>query len=205
MTKTIKNKGVSLDKNKEPKNLNTAVGLSPLFTAANTLRLFSKGTLGELDTVDVLKTIIEQVEEVYDDNMRGAESMLMAQASALNGIFAEMARRSAMNMGTHLPACETYMRMALKAQAQCRATLETLSEVKNPRVTNFVRQQNNATQQQVNNNMCDNNKCTRTEKNINQSNELLSEATNEKLDTRRTPTASNPDSHLETMEVINRT
>ena len=54
-------------------------------------------------------------------------------------------------MGEHLNATETYMRLALKAQTQCRSTLETLAEVKYPKAATFVRQQNVAYQQQINN------------------------------------------------------
>lgn len=42
------------------------------------------------------------------------------------------------------------MRLALKAQAQCRSTVEALSAMKNPRVQ-YVNQQNVAVNQQVNN------------------------------------------------------
>jgi hypothetical protein len=71
---------------------------------------------------------------------------------ALNAIFSEMARRAALNMGEHLGATEAYMRLALKAQGQCRATGETLAAMKNPPVV-FARQANinNGGQQQVNN------------------------------------------------------
>ena len=59
---------------------------------------------------------------------------------------------AALNMGDHLGATETYMRLALKAQSQCRATLESLSEIRNPRSVAFVRQANIAAgHQQVNN------------------------------------------------------
>lgn len=200
MTKKSK-KSFSLPKKETVDNQNIAAGLSPLFTAANTLRLFSKGSIGEVDTVEALKTVVKQVEEVYNDDMRGVESMLVAQASALNGIFTEMARRAAKNMDDYLPACETYMRMALKAQAQCRATLETLGEIKNPRVTTFVRQQNNTAQQQVNNNVCGSNNCSHG-KNTNSPNELLSEVKNETLDSRRAETTSKLDSCLETVGVV---
>ncbi|MGH8646968.1 MAG: hypothetical protein ACREX4_21935 [Gammaproteobacteria bacterium] len=43
------------------------------------------------------------------------------------------------------------MQLALKAQNQCRQTLAALAEIKNPRRTTFIGQQNNATNQQVNN------------------------------------------------------
>ena len=47
---------------------------------------------------------------------------------------------------------EAFLRMALKAQNQCRMTLETLAKIKNPPVV-FARQANinNGGQQQVNN------------------------------------------------------
>ena len=67
-------------------------------------------------------------------------------------VFAEMARRAALKMGEHLGATESYMRLALKAQSQSRATVETLAAIKNPPVV-FARQANinNGGQQQVNN------------------------------------------------------
>ena len=42
----------------------------------------------------------------------------------------------------HLQAAETYMRLALKSQSQCRTTVETLAEIKNPRQVAFVKQAN---------------------------------------------------------------
>src|SRR3546814_4081215 len=62
-----------------------------------------------------------------------------------------MTRRAAMNIETHLPATEQYMRLALKAQSQARTTIETLAEVKNPKAVAFVKQANIANNQQVNN------------------------------------------------------
>ena len=62
-----------------------------------------------------------------------ASRMLAAQASTLDTIFAEMARRMAVNMGEFLPSTETYARIALKAQANSRATLEALAKLHQPR------------------------------------------------------------------------
>jgi len=39
---------------------------------------------------------------------------------ALDSFFTKMALRAALNMGEYLNAAETYMRLALKAQSQCR-------------------------------------------------------------------------------------
>lgn len=62
-----------------------------------------------------------------------ASRMLAAQATTLDAIFAEMARRMALNMGDYLGATETYARIALKAQANSRATLEALAKLHQPR------------------------------------------------------------------------
>jgi hypothetical protein len=87
-----------------------------------------------------------------DGDMRSAEEMLYGQAVVLQTIFGNLSRRAASNAGEYMGACETYLRLALKAQAQCRATLETLHEMKNPRPVAFVQQANIAHgPQQVNN------------------------------------------------------
>ena len=52
----------------------------------------------------------------------------------------------------YLDAADRYMRLALRAQGQCRATLEMLAAIKNPSSVAFVRQANIAHgPQQVNN------------------------------------------------------
>lgn len=73
----------------------------------------------------------------------------MNQATALQSLFARLAERG---MGSDMvPAFEANMRMALRAQSQCRATLETLSTIKNPPIV-YAKQANFAAgHQQVNN------------------------------------------------------
>jgi seryl-tRNA(Sec) selenium transferase len=48
-------------------------------------------------------------------------------------MFTELARRAALNMGEYINAAERYGRLALKAQSNCRATLETLAKLHQPR------------------------------------------------------------------------
>jgi hypothetical protein len=71
----------------------------------------------------------------------------------LDTIFNELARLSRENLrAQHLEATDRLMRLALKAQSQCRATIETLAEIKNPSQVAFVKQANIAHgPQQVNN------------------------------------------------------
>jgi hypothetical protein len=93
-----------------------------------------------------------KTQEVQNGDLSGPEAILVAQAVALDVIFNEMTRRAALNMGEHLQATDTYMRLAMRAQGQCRATLQTLGELKNPRQVAFVKQANIANgHQQVNN------------------------------------------------------
>lgn len=62
-----------------------------------------------------------------------ASNLLAAQAMTLDSMFTELARRSALNMGEYIGAADRYMRLALKAQANCRATLEALGKLHQPR------------------------------------------------------------------------
>ncbi len=103
-------------------------------------------------TLDALVTELRQhCETVNGGDLRRAEAMLTAQAHTLDAIFGHCARRAACNMGEYVNAADTYLRLALKAQGQCRATLETLANIKNP-PTVFARQANIAHgPQQVNN------------------------------------------------------
>ena len=87
------------------------------------------------------------------------------------------------------------MKLALKAQSQARATLETLSNIKNPPVV-YARQANiSHGHHQVNNEL-------RTRENKIQQNELLKDS-NEAVDSGRTITAIATDQELATVEAIN--
>lgn len=119
-------------------------------TNALTARTFLSGTQPSLSITDMVASLKDHGRRVNANDLTAAEQMLCAQAVALNAIFGEMARRSAMNMGEYIDATDRYMRLALKAQGQCRATLETLAAIKNPPV--FAKQANIANgPQQVNN------------------------------------------------------
>ena len=122
-----------------------------LVTNASTAIRFLHSEHKDLSLMDMAREMRDQGEAVNRGDFAVSEQMLNAQAVALNTIFGELARRAALNMGEHLSATEAYMRLAFKAQAQCRATIETLAEMKNPPVV-FARQANISNgPQQVNN------------------------------------------------------
>ena len=113
---------------------------------------FSQPTLGELSLTDMVGSLREGGGAINRGDLAAAERMLFAQAVSLNAISAELARRASLNIGSHLQAMESYMRLSLKAQAQCRVTVEALAEMKNPRPVAFVKQANISNgPQQVNN------------------------------------------------------
>ena len=165
---------------------------------------FIKGSLGENNSLnESLDALMAQVREVQSGNLESVEKTLIVQANTLDAMFNELSRRAIMNMGSNLNATEAYLRLALKAQSQCRTTLETLSEIKNPPVL-FARQANVTTgPQQVNNNI-QQDKPSRAKKNKKTPNELSGE-TNELFQNTRTSTpASRIDPQMETVGEINR-
>src|SRR6185437_12897800 len=120
--------------------------------AAITTQSYAKPQFGDLDLMGLVGELGVQTDAVQAGNLHAAEDMLFAQAHTLQALFHELVRRAGMNMGEYINAAETYMRLALKAQSQCRATLETLATIKNPTPVTFVRQANVAHgPQQVNN------------------------------------------------------
>jgi hypothetical protein len=180
---------------------------------ASTLIAFSASTFGEISLTECALVLKDAANAVNGGDLSGAESMLTAQAAALNAIFGELARRSAMNMGEHLGATECYMRLALKAQGQCRATLETLAAIKNPPVV-FARQANinNGGQQQVNNGAAPdhaNNSAqvragTHAAKETIEQTGLLEASDGERMDARATGATSGADPHMATLASIDR-
>ncbi len=105
---------------------------------------------GEVGLQELCNGLGEQTVIVQDGNMRPIEGMLYQQAKTLETMFTSLARRAANQDG--LKQFQVNLTLALKAQAQCRATLEALAEIKNPRPVQFVKQANMTTgPQQVNN------------------------------------------------------
>lgn len=167
---------------------------------AATARLFASGTFGELDLRECISVLSQEVKQVQDGNLQSAEKLLMAQAATLNAIFNETARRAALNMGEHMGAMEAYLRLAFKAQAQCRSTLETLAAIKNPPVV-FAKQANVTTgPQQINNGVH-----APVRENMKAPNELLGAEHGHTLDTGAPGKTGRADPAMATLEPKHRT
>ena len=176
--------------------------IQPEVLAAGTIARFSSDTFHEVGITDRMEALEAQVRAVQGGDMKRAEAMLVAQAHSLDAIFNEMARRAAHNMREHVQATEIFMRLALRAQSQSRATLETLAAIKNPPVI-FAKQANIAHgPQQVNNGIAA--PVARTEEKTIKQPELMEHDHGQRLDTGTTGAASRADPAMATLEPLDR-
>ena len=97
------------------------------------------------------RRLTEQTKVAIDGDLNRGEAMLTAQAHTLDAIFNCLAQRAAVNMGEYIDTVEAYLKLALRAQSQCRTTWEALSAIQNPPLASYVKQANIAHgHQQVN-------------------------------------------------------
>lgn len=115
---------------------------------------FMKASYGdEYDFVDSIKVLQDRVKRVQGGDMSDIEAMLVGQAHALQQVFVALMRRASNQ--EHLKQYQVHMNLGLKAQAQCRATIQALTELKYPRQVVIAKQANVAHgHQQVNNGVC---------------------------------------------------
>jgi len=208
---------ISLDlENFDEKKKLVKFRLEPEARALDTLVTISK-TSAKLDIFCLISALKENSEQVVKGDMQLIETMLITQAQTLDAIFNNMAVRS--YNSEYLKPMDHKMRLALKAQSQCRATLETLANIKNPPHLAFVKQQNVAYQQQVNNGISEPSSKTvdhqdqaslshaRGEKNNFSPNKLLIEENSinvTHLDTRAKDRTGKADPQLETLAEVHR-
>lgn len=124
---------------------------------------------------DVLQTIKNTNEKILSGNLHHLEDVLLNQIHALEAIFYACADK--MICSEYLSQAKVYSEIALKSKKNFCNTVMALAELKNPKQTTFVKQQNNALNQQINH----------LEKNLNLTNELK-EINHEPLDPRASAT-----------------
>ena len=183
---------VSLKKDENRDEAMANVLLRPSVQAAITIQQWGN----QSDIGSLMSELSMQMNIVKSGNMGRPEAMLLAQAHTLDTLFNNLARRAQNQQ--YLKQFETNLRLAFKAQSQCRATLETLAALKNPPAI-FAKQANISNgHQQINNGV----PATHTEKTQNQPNELLVEAQygSETLDTRTTSATIGKDHAMATLE-----
>lgn len=134
----------------EPDEVMARMRTSPAYTAAEVIHVFNgtpndtlRGMVNELD---------RQAKAVNGGDLSQMEAMLATQAHTLDALFTRLAKRAHDNFNERFEVGERFLRLALKAQSQSRATVESLGQLKNPAPVAFVKQANIAAgHQQVNN------------------------------------------------------
>jgi hypothetical protein len=169
----------------------------PSVSAGRLLRAFNRNTGGEISLAAAIEEMRVQADAVRAGDMSRAEAILITQAHALNAMFTNLAERAQNQEGIAQIQC--LMGLALRSQAQCRATLEALAEIKNPRPVAFVKQANIANgPQQVNNG-----EPSRAGESPKPANELLGVDDGERLDTGTAGAASCANSPMEALGAVN--
>jgi hypothetical protein len=127
------------------------MALLPSVNGAAVIEAYQGNVMGkDTDMAGLIERLRDTFTEVKGGDLHNLEAMLLSQATALQTIFTSLARRASTQ--DRLPQYQTFLGLALKAQAQSRATISALVELKHPRQALFVKQANIAQgPQQVNN------------------------------------------------------
>lgn len=175
--------------------------LNGIVNGASLVAKLAEPTWGEVSLTECVAELVNRANRVQKNDLSDIENTLTAQIHALDTLFQLLVKRSYMNMGqSMLPAMEAYMRLGLKAQAQCRATAEALAAIKNPPVV--IAKQANITNgpQQVNNGTLP----ARAEQPESVQNKLLEESHEQRMDTGAALAASGSNPALAAVEPIHR-
>lgn len=173
------------------------VAVNPETNAATVIDAYQGNILGnDINLMALIEALRQSTQQSKAGDLSHLEAMLISQATALQAMFTNFARRAATQK--NLPHLEAYMGIALKAQAQSRATISALVDLKYPRQATFVKQANIANgPQQVNNG-------TRAGEIEPPQNKLLEGDSHERLDTGATTATTRGHPTLETVEPVHR-
>lgn len=129
-----------------------AIARAVTSTSLNSARIVvSYNASNTVDLKAVMDVLAVHQEQIKAGDMSQAENMLINQAVALQSMFVDLALQAKAQGG--LSQRESMTALALKTQSACRATLQTLGDLRFPRQATFVRQTNiaNGPQQVINN------------------------------------------------------
>jgi len=179
------------------------LSLLPSVSGAIVMEAFQDNVLGKgADIATMIYGLRETFKAVRGGDLDTTEAMLISQATALQTIFASLAKRATHQDQLH--HYEAFLGLALKAQAQSRATISALVDLKYPRQATFVKQANIANgPQQVNNGA---EQATHAKEIPNQKTELLEDQRDgsTQMDTRATPETVRSHPAVETVAAVHR-
>ena len=174
--------------------------IRPNVNAALVVHAYQDNLLGRDTGLDGLAYgLTASMDRSKGGDLSTLEDMLIGQATALQTIFTSLAKRA--QTQTSQRNLEAFLGLALKAQAQSRATITALVDLKHPKQAMFVKQANIANgPQQVNNGVPADSPISalaRTEEQQKLQNKELAFNDGQWLDTGATGTTGRTDPHLE--------
>ena len=187
------------------------MALLPSLNGAAVIEAYQGNVMGkDADMNVMIDRLRETFTEVKGGDLHALEAMLISQATALQTIFTSLARRASTQ--ERLPQYQAFLGLALKAQAQSRATISALVDLKYPRQATFVKQANIAHgPQQINNGGADPAHCAPapthgkvTEPEQNKLLEADHGQPSQRMDTRTAQTAERSYQAVETVEAVHR-
>lgn len=198
-TKTPRAKKTALakqDKQAESEHY-AKVSLSPATMSAVLSEAFTSSIFPDTKIADVASALRDKITIIQNGDMKPIEAMLIGQAQALQTMFVSLGRQAASK--TSLPQYTAFMNLALKAQAQSRATIQALTELKYPKQVAFVKQANISHGHQQVNNATSTHAPAHAKEIEHQPNELLSEMNHATMDSSGTATTSAIDKAMATV------
>lgn len=177
--------------------------LQPSINAVLTIDAYKGNFTDGVDLPEMVHSLRSTIKEVQGGDLSRLEAMLVAQATTLQTMFTSLAIRAANQ--SQVKHYDVFAGLALKAQAQSRATISALVDLKYPRQATFVKQANIAHgPQQINNTEAgrlEQSGRARVRKNKTDQTELLEvdQHGSTTVDRRAAPTAAGSDPTMETV------
>jgi hypothetical protein len=123
--------------------------ISPTITAALAIKELHPD-LESLSLTALNDALLDQAMLSIENNSAQQEALLVTQSHTLDVLFSHLVTRSLQSK--NLEQIDVFMKLALKAQSQSKSTVDALTRLTHPPVSNYVSQANIANgPQQVNN------------------------------------------------------
>lgn len=103
--------------------------LKPSLNSSLVIDAYQRNIMGtDVEVKELIRGLSDSMNKVKDGDLSGLESMLVGQAMALQTIFTSLARRAASQ--ELMPHYQAFLGLALKAQAQSRATIQAVIDLR---------------------------------------------------------------------------
>ena len=105
----------------------------PEWLAAQSISFLSFSSEQPADLNQLITELEYQVDRSRSSNSR-AESILVSQTHTLDALFHRLLKRAEANIREGYPAGREYLKLAMRAQSQCRSTLDSLVALQRPTI-----------------------------------------------------------------------